>query len=126
MRHWLPPLLWAVLIFIGSSIPGREIPGMVSTASILLHVGEYCALAALAARAGARQPGGMQGWQIAVVAFAAAVWFAVTDEIHQAWVPGRTVDTMDFIADAAGAGAGTLAWYFLLRSRVWKKRHIIV
>ena len=79
-----------------------------------------------AARAGARQPGGMQGWQIAVVAFAAAVWFAVTDEIHQAWVPGRTVDTMDFIADAAGAGAGTLAWYFLLRSRVWKKRHIIV
>jgi VanZ family protein len=34
--------------------------------------------------------------------------FAVTDEIHQAWVPGRSPDVLDVTADATGILLGAL------------------
>jgi VanZ family protein len=35
--------------------------------------------------------------------------YGVSDELHQRFVPGRTPDWLDVLADAAGAVAGVLA-----------------
>jgi len=37
------------------------------------------------------------------------VFVAESDEVHQLFVPGRTGDVYDLMADAAGALAGTIA-----------------
>lgn len=38
----------------------------------------------------------------------AAAWGAL-DEVHQLWVPGRSADPWDWLADAVGAAAGLAA-----------------
>lgn len=43
------------------------------------------------------------------LAIAFAVTYAVTDEMHQWFVPGRSADVRDLIADAIGVLAGTTA-----------------
>ena len=48
-----------------------------------------------------------------------AVFYALTDEFHQAFVPGRHLDPLDIVADAAGA---CLVQVFLCRrwGVVWR------
>lgn len=43
--------------------------------------------------------------------------YGLSDEIHQACVPGRIASYMDFAANAAGAVLAVLFWYFVLRPR---------
>ena len=37
-----------------------------------------------------------------------AILYAITDEIHQSFVPGRTALLSDVVIDSIGAGAGLL------------------
>ena len=56
--------------------------------------------------------------RVAAQALAIAVAYGATDEVHQMFVPGRTPDVMDVLADAAGAlvaAAVCLAWGILSR-----------
>lgn len=53
-------------------------------------------------------------------AWACAVLFAVTDEAHQYFVPGRSCEARDVAIDAAGALLGVLV-FFLIRRAVRKK-----
>ena len=53
---------------------------------------------------------------VAAAAVAITIAYGATDEVHQLFVPGRTGDVYDLMADAAGALAGTIAcaaWGFL-------------
>lgn len=43
---------------------------------------------------------------LAVAAIGAAAW-GLLDEMHQAFVPGRSPDLLDFIADAIGSALGS-------------------
>ncbi|MEX0785333.1 MAG: VanZ family protein [Dehalococcoidia bacterium] len=49
------------------------------------------------------------GWLPASFAFALAVLFGVTDELHHALVPGRVASTTDLALDGAGALLGVVA-----------------
>ena len=61
---------------------------------------------------------GLTGWRWRRVAgasllgaFVIAVVYGVSDEFHQSFVPGRSPDVADVVADAAGAAlALTAAW----------------
>ena len=61
---------------------------------------------------------GLTGWRWRRVAgasllgaFVIAVLYGVSDEFHQSFVPGRTPDAADVLADAVGAAlALTAAW----------------
>jgi len=39
-----------------------------------------------------------------------AVFFAATDEVRQAFVPGRIPDVADWLRDCGGAAVGVTAW----------------
>ena len=103
MRLWLPVVAWAAVIFAFSAVPslGIGLGGWDLILRKLAHVAEYAILGALLARA---LPSRLS------VAFALGVAYAVTDEIHQTYVPGRAGRPLDVLIDAAGVALGVLAW----------------
>src|SRR5262245_20197240 len=73
------------------------------------HALAYCGLAVLVVRALA---GGLPrriDRGIALSALLIAIGYAFTDEFHQMFVPGRSADLRDIVADAIGVAAGTIA-----------------
>jgi VanZ family protein len=98
--RWLPAIAWGSLMFALSGVPslGTGLGTWDLVLRKLAHAAEYGILAALLARALAPVP-----------AFAAAVAFALSDELHQHFVPGRAAKPLDVAIDAAGALAGLLA-----------------
>ncbi|HEU4384666.1 MAG TPA: VanZ family protein [Anaeromyxobacteraceae bacterium] len=118
-RRWLgacaPPILYAALIFGLSSLssPQDLLPQELLGFDKALHLGEYAALGALLARAlsgGDRSPARAFLWALLLGAI-----YGVSDELHQALVPGRDASAFDWIADAAGTGLGAAAFLFLRR-----------
>ncbi len=98
---WLPALAWAALIFALSSIPSLD-SGLGAWDTALrkgAHLTEYAILAVLLWRAiGAELP-----------ALAAAVAYAITDELHQTLVRGRHGTPVDVAIDTVGALLGLAA-----------------
>lgn len=85
----------AAAIFVASSrsqVAALPVPGFDKIA----HFGVYGLLATLLCRLG-------RGWGAAGWALLAASTFGVTDEWHQSFVPGRSVEVADWAADTAGA-----------------------
>lgn len=81
----------------------------------LLHACEYAALAGLltlALRAGGRT----SRWAVPLGIVLASAYGA-SDELHQAFVPGRSSDVRDWLADTVGAGLGAAAVGLALRLR---------
>ncbi|HSV06668.1 MAG TPA: VanZ family protein, partial [Candidatus Binatus sp.] len=83
----------------------------------LAHFTEYLILSTLLYR-GLR---GSQRWSVraAVLALAMAGVYAVGDEFHQWFVPGRTAAATDCLIDVSGAAAGQgllAAWARVLRT----------
>lgn len=107
-RLWLPVVVWAAVIFAFSAVP--SLGTGLGTWDLLLrklaHVTEYAILGALLARA-------VQGRL--TLAFALGVAYAITDEIHQTFVPGRAGRPLDVAIDAVGVALGILAWRQLAR-----------
>lgn len=101
---------WSALIFLGSSVPGSKIPGRFGP---LGHFGEYAVLSALTFLAAERHPTRRR----ILIALAYPAVFAVTDEFHQAFVPMRTPDPVDWLVDVIGATVGLIVLIALTRLR---------
>ena len=96
--RWLPVLVWAGVIFAFSSIPSLN-SGLGTWDTVLrkcAHMTEYAILAVLLLRAT-----GSYAW-----AFALAVAYAASDEVHQLFVRGRHGSPVDVAIDAVGALIG--------------------
>ena len=116
VRVWGPAWATMVLIFVLSSISGLgPIPGGVGDG--VAHALQYAVLAALLLRglAGARWRG--VGVRVAALAVLLATLYGVTDEAHQWFVPGRTAEVTDLVADALGAAvaAGVICGWSIVR-----------
>ena len=101
-RLWLPVVACAAVIFALSSVPdlGTGLGGWDLVLRKLAHAAEYAVLGALLLRATGRTG----------LAFTLAALYAVTDEIHQSFVPGRLGSPIDVAIDAAGAAVGIALW----------------
>ena len=102
VRHWLPVLVWAAVIFAFSSVPdlGTGLGGWDLVLRKLAHAAEYAILGALLVRATGR----------AGLALALGSLYAVSDEIHQAFVAGRHGSPLDVAIDAVGVAVGIALW----------------
>src|SRR5262245_11545603 len=114
---WVPALLWSALIFGLSSIPGDNLPRLPGwwNADKFLHAGIYGVLGALCwwgLRATWVHPR-VPAVQVLAGGLCAAV-YGITDELHQAFTPGRSPDVFDVIADFVGGLLGTLACVAIL------------
>jgi VanZ family protein len=96
LRAWVPALLWAGLLFWLSSrsqLPSPRIPHV----DKVEHATAYGVLAWLAMRALSASSADA-AWGAVLASL-----YGVSDEIHQAFVPGRSSDVLDWMADTAGA-----------------------
>lgn len=102
LAQWLAPPLRAVFLGLG---PDK-----------LAHTAIYALLGALWVwpwwrRLQANGGRWFAGWQ----PWALAAGFGACDEIHQSFVPGRSCDAADWLADALGAAAAVWVWRSLAR-----------
>lgn len=83
-------ILYTLLIFLLSSVPGKNIPSSVSPYSLLLHFTLYFF------------------YGLVIFLFFRNLFFSsifgilygLSDEIHQYFVPGRSCDPVDFLVDS--------------------------
>lgn len=54
-------------------------------------------------------------WQHFLVALFIAFLYAISDEVHQLFIPGRSGEVRDVLIDSAGAATGILLYILLLR-----------
>ncbi|MEZ4248249.1 MAG: VanZ family protein [Polyangiales bacterium] len=107
---WAPAAAYMALIFTLSSfrLDLPELPG-VPWRDKVVHFFEYGMLGFLCAHATSRTwPRRPRPRMLALGAFLAAA-FGLSDELHQAFVPGRTAEVLDFVADVLGASCGAFA-----------------
>jgi VanZ family protein len=115
---WGPVLAAMAVIFYVSSLHEAPLPDDVADKSG--HLLAYTALGVTVVRAVA---GGLPRRitaRIAAVAIAMTVAYGATDELHQAFVAGRSAEIADLYADAAGAVVATIAcwaWGIIPRRR---------
>lgn len=98
--RWLPMLAWMALIVYVSHQPSADIPQF-GTWDLLVkkgsHFGAYFILAWLA-----RFALGRWDWALLLTAV-----YAVSDEYHQTFIPGRDGNLLDVLIDTLG---GLVAW----------------
>jgi VanZ family protein len=134
-RYWIPPILWAAVIFAGSTdalgapntapilatilnaVLGRSLaPSQFEMIHYLVrkagHLGEYAIFGALVFRAIRADRRGWN-WRWALAAIAIAALYAASDEWHQSFEPSRTASVWDVLIDTTGA---TLAQVLFFRT----------
>ena len=110
---WGLALAWAAFLFFQSS--SADAGGLLSifpeVPDKVAHAVAYAVLAAFLTLGSGRP----------VLAVALAVAYGASDEIHQAFVPGRTPEVLDLVADAVGAvvGSAVAVWGSRL---LWRNR----
>jgi len=114
--HYLSLLLaiaWAGVLYYLSDQPGIDIPPLFFGQDKLFHATAYGVLGFLVL--GALRPVQQvydrpQLW----LAFGLVAGYGVLDEIHQYFVPGRSADVFDVVADAAGGLLGMAVMIFIV------------
>lgn len=104
LKRWLPAILLMVVIFVLSSVPGQNIneAGLGNdsyhiTGHFLFFFVLYLAFYRATASLG--------------LSLLLTIIYAVIDELHQMYTPGRASSLKDIITDtAAGITAGALIW----------------
>jgi VanZ family protein len=119
--RWGPPLAWMALIFVlsaQSQLPSAPSPWLDTLAKKAAHATEYAVLALLLLRALDPQRIGRGRPFLAAAAALLAVLYALSDELHQALVPGRHPAATDVLIDAAGAALAVILVPRLLGQRL--------
>ncbi|MGB5544952.1 MAG: VanZ family protein [Polyangiales bacterium] len=101
------------LIFVISSFEVR-VPGVehLPWKDKGIHFVEYGVLGWLCAAASTRSWPSAPAWRTAAFAVFVSVLWGLSDEVHQALVPGRSSELADLVADLFGSIAGASAWHF--------------
>lgn len=103
---WRSVAAWAALILVATTVPVAEFVTRAPPLWLdkLVHGGLYLVLGWLVGAAlcatGRRR---VTDWLVGLLALAV---FALLDEAHQRWVPGRVASLGDWAADMAGATIG--------------------
>ena len=108
---------WAGVIFYLSHLPGVDIPPMYPGEDKLIHAIVFGILGFFALGA-MKDPVGRQRALLPWLAVILVIAYGVLDEFHQHFVPGRTPDIHDVMADAVGGMLGVWLSYRLLKSRL--------
>ncbi|MBI3579591.1 MAG: VanZ family protein [Ignavibacteriales bacterium] len=117
-KYQFPPFLWIIIIFGLSSI--QRIPVIKSPIQLdkVVHIGLFFVLCWLVRRALFYQdqiklfknyPG--------LMALLFTAFYGLADEFHQKFVPGRTSDIYDVVADTAGALLYLLIFWLFSRRK---------
>jgi len=99
------------VIFTLSSIPGQNLPSTgFPHADKIIHSIEYLILGFLLIRAISGSFRNISLAKIIISVIIISSLYAILDEWHQQYVPGRQCDLFDFLADLIGTGIGIVLY----------------
>jgi VanZ family protein len=111
LRYWLPLIVYCLVIFFQSSFKSPLTLPSFDYIDKVLHMGGYGLLGFLFYRAYRSSWPSASGWRTANASLLSAGFYGMTDEIHQYFVPGRSADPWDWLADMVGALLGVMAYH---------------
>jgi len=125
LLYTVPAVLWALAIFAFSSVPSEDLPKLaILSQDKLLHLTAYLGFGFLLERAFRHQrvfPRLARQSKLAAILCAAI--YGMSDEFHQSFVPGRSMDPWDLLADVLGV---VLAMVLLLAYGRFRERRSTV
>lgn len=109
--HWLPVIVWCTIIFVQSAFATPKVVPDWPDFDKVLHAGVYGLLGFLFCRAlGAHPRLSRRSIPLLVLAALCTALYGLSDEWHQSFIPARTADAMDLLADLVGGILGSLAF----------------
>jgi VanZ family protein len=114
-------LLWASAIFIGSSIPGQSLPDFsIFSVDKLLHAGVYAVLAWFGLFSLKTINPDLSVRKFYFFIFLIHGIYGISDELHQLFVPNRSCDVFDVLADLIGIALamGLYHWYSRFKVKI--------
>lgn len=110
----LPPILWAAMIFLLSHqeiLPGSSVDTLDFIFKKSAHITVYAVLFLLVHRAQLLLLAKKYHSNIWITSFAIVALYAISDEVHQTFVPGRFGTLRDVGFDVLGASLAFLKQY---------------
>ena len=107
-KYWLPVIVYAAFIFSLSSVSKPPAPQLFPHCDKVYHILEYTVFGFLMLRALFYSKEGFKGIDLRFLAILLCLAYGITDEIHQHFIPQRTMELMDIISDGIGAYLGQL------------------
>jgi len=111
-KYWLPVIIYAIIIFIHSSIPESELVEEVGVSDKLLHLLGYAVLGYLFLRALFNYGYDTGKRQLILLAIFYSTLYGISDEIHQCFVPLRSPEVMDAVFNFFGSTLGAVAYNY--------------
>ena len=101
--RWLPAVATMVVIFMLSSLQSSQVPNFGLLDSLVKHGGHFLGYALLGATYSYALPRRFSAIAKGVLAIILALLYALSDEFHQSFVPGRNPSWFDIFVDLLGA-----------------------
>lgn len=123
MWFQLPAIAWAAAIFIQSSMSDIDTPDLgFDFQDKVFHAIEYAILGYLLRRAMKFQRNNFINDQAGWLTILIGSTYAISDEFHQYFVPGRSADTDDAIADIIGVILVVVIYFIVKKVKLRKSR----
>ena len=113
---WLPVLAFVAAILAVSSVPNLKSPLPFLNGDKFIHAGEYVVLGLLLVRALRATLRVSRPLFAAMIAIGLVVVVGSVDELLQYFVPGRSCDILDLLADTTGGAIAQLIYVAFVRS----------
>jgi len=111
---WLITIIGAILIFYFSSISVKSTPGGLSITSYLYHFYAFFCFAAFLMISLLK---GKFNKLLAITGITVACFYALTDELHQLFVPYRSCNITDVFTDFTGILFASVLYLLIIKNR---------
>jgi VanZ family protein len=122
IKYFLPAVFWFLLSFYLLTLPGSAVPKISwfdkIQADKLVHVGMFAILVVLVLlpmQFRSRSPLLLK--TVFAVALVALAYGIAMEFVQEYFVPNRSFDVFDMVADGVGCFSGVLCWKYLLKKR---------
>ena len=111
---YIPLVVYWLILFTATTLPAQRLPSVGFTDKVN-HFIAYFILAVLVNLTLIYQRKSRLLFEKAPIATVIiCLFYGAVDELHQLLVPGRSAETLDWVADASGALFGIIIFYFLI------------
>ncbi len=109
LNSFIPGILWWIFVLALMCTPGKDFPRLGSWTELIsldkiIHVLVFGLMVYLFSRPLYQKNLSNQGKKqlFAKIAIASAIWGLTIEFIQHFWIPGRSLDILDFVADSLG------------------------
>lgn len=111
VRHYLPTVIWAILICYATLLPGEDIPKVhIPYLDKIAHFGLFFVFSILSMYSFHKDPNVTFGRKTNIIVFLAGTFFGIIIEFIQLWSGYRSFEIMDMVFDSLGTIFGILAF----------------